>query len=135
MSKKCILCNQELPLDLFGEAQQSPVQKFIATYCDSFSARYHTNPVIRGSDAGAAKRIVKDLGFVRACSLIEVYLTMDDSYFINSRHDLMVFEKSIQKVAVAHDTGATITRNQAQQIERRSTNRNAFARLLKKTES
>ena len=41
----------------------------------------------------------------RACDLIQVYLQMDDPWFVTKCHDFTTFVSNIQKVSLALDTG------------------------------
>ena len=115
-----------MPLELI----KNPVQELIGRYCELFKAKYGTNPMIRGVDSGTAKRIIKDIGRIKALALIEAYFTMPDSYFLRRRHDLKVFETNLNPIAIFHDTGKVITRQEANQAENRLTNANAFAKML-----
>jgi hypothetical protein len=114
----------------FGERKPEPTNKFIAAYCEAFKRRYETNPPIIGQSAGLAKNIVKSLGLDRACRLVETYVAMNDSYFQTKGHDLSTFYANISKVVVHHETGKSVTRSEANNLERRQTNINAFAKLL-----
>lgn len=124
--KNCPLCHQNVAADL----PQSPYQKFLARYCEVFKERYGSNPIIQGIDASTAKRIVNAAGFLKAVGLIETYLQMNDAFFVQRRHALKVFESSLNQVSIMHDTGKTITQDEARGMERRQTNLNAFGKLL-----
>lgn len=127
---ECPLCGHEIPLDLAGELTLSPVQRAIAAYCNYFSERYKTSPVITGADAGCIKRLVKDVGPPLAIQLIETYFRMSDSYFLQSRHSIRVLVSNLNKVMVSMKTGETITQTEVRRIDRRQANANAFGRLL-----
>lgn len=103
---------------------------FFATYCEAWKTRYGTNPIIRGKEAGIAKRLAGDLGTEKASELALTFLRMNDAWFIQRRHDLTTFEQSINAVKQFHDTGATVTRSQARNQEMNDSNTQAVKDYL-----
>jgi ribosomal protein S18 len=112
--------------------QPEGVRQFIAAYCDAFRDRYGTTPVVSGIAAGQAKNIVKTIGSARACELVGTYLKMNDSWFVQRTHDLSTFVTSMNKVVVKHQTGTSVSRQEANQLERNDATAAAFANLLRK---
>ena len=104
-------------------------QALIAKYCEAYKARYGVNPPIGGKQAGLARRLVKDLGAVRAIALVETYLRMQDAFFLKRRHDLATFEANLNAVTIFEKTGQTITRRDAESAESSDFYRNQMQRL------
>lgn len=78
---------------------------FIGAYVNAYKKRYGTAPEINGFAAGTAKRIVRDLGIQKACELVQVYLQVEDVWFKKMHYDLFTFEKSLNKISLALNTG------------------------------
>lgn len=118
------------PEKISGAASEgSGVREFIGTYCELWKARYKTNPEMGGKPAGIATRLVKNLGAKRACELVEAYLEMNDSWFVQNRHDLPTLEAKIQAVVIYADTGKTITQGELRQADKAQTNHNVWESL------
>ncbi len=97
-----------------------PVKEFIALYCEVYNQRYSCNPLITGRVAGIAKRLVNDLGLPEATKLIRGYLEIGmDPWITSSKHSLTVLENNIDAVNVYCKTGKYLTRQDAQQRERK----------------
>ena len=79
----------------------------IATYVKAYQQRYGKNakPQIIGKTAGQFKTLAKDIPSERLCQLIEVYLQMEDPWFVKKGHDVNTLLTNIQKIALALDTG------------------------------
>jgi hypothetical protein len=103
----------------------------IAEYCERFKERYKSNPTIGGKNAGIAKRLAKDLGLARAKDLIATYLSMNDSFFLTKRHDLVTFESNLNAVSVKHDTGHSLTRIDIQNREKLDHTRSQLERVAR----
>lgn len=91
---------------------------FIAAYAEAWEYRYKTKPIIDGKAAGIAKRLVTDLGAQAAIELVESYLDMSDSYFIQRRHDLQTFSFNLNQVNIYAERGETVTRHELNQADR-----------------
>lgn len=73
----------------------------IATYCESFKARYGTNPVITKKDAGIMTSLAKSIPQDKLSDLIQAYVQMDDRWFLTRLHDIPTLCANLSKVAVA----------------------------------
>lgn len=82
-------------------------QAFLAAYVKSFQFRYgaNTRPAIGGREAGLVKRILAANPLERSCALVQVYLQMDDKWFVTKCHDLVTFYENLGKVGLALDKG------------------------------
>lgn len=128
---KCPNCQHEFEADLAGAVpEKNPTNQFIASYAEAFKERWKTNPIMGPKNAGVAKRIVAALGPERARRYAWVYVSMNDFHFVNRQHDLVTMEQNLNKIAVAAETGKITTRNDAQKLERRQTNLEAFSSIL-----
>lgn len=107
----------------------SPVKDFIAGYCDAFKLRYGTHPPIQGKEAGIAKRLVEGMGLARANELVKTFVTMNEPFYLQRRHDLATFESNLTAIVVRHDTGKTITRKESYQAETQDYYRNQIERI------
>lgn len=100
---------------------------FIGAYCSAWKERYGTRPEITGKEQGIAKRLAGSIGTERLSELVESFLHMNDSWFVQKRHDLATFEANLNAVVQYHDTGKSITRGEIAAADRMQTNVNAFA--------
>ena len=104
--------------------------EFIAAYLDEYEARYGAKVTLSGRDKGLAKTIVTDLGLPSAITLIRTYFQMNEGFFITRHHPLSLFHMNLQKVQTFHQTRRTVTRREADRMERREGNLQAFAKHL-----
>lgn len=81
------------------------IKEIISLYCEFYKKRYGANPVFTGKNTGIIKRLLKDLGYKKLTMMLQVYLQMNDQWFLKRHHDLTTFEQSLQKIAVATQTG------------------------------
>lgn len=102
---------------------------FIGTYCRVWKDKYEARPEITGKEQGIAKRLTKDIGSERASELVESFLLMNDGWFLQKRHDLSTFEQNLNAVVQFHETGKTITRSDAKNIERQDSLQNQLKRI------
>lgn len=112
-----------LPADSFSKREKSPSANagaFIATYCRVWKERYQARPEITGKEQGIAKRLSGSIGTERASELVESFLRMNDSWFLQKRHDLATFEQNLNAVVQFHETGNTVSRTQIQQADKLS---------------
>lgn len=96
----------------------SSTSLFIKTYCASFKKRWGTNPQLTKIDAGIAQRLIKSISVERAIDLIDTYLSMNDPFFLRARHNLLTFERSLNAIAIAHDTGKTLGTAEIRSLDR-----------------
>ncbi len=102
---------------------------FIAAYAEAWKCRWKSSPVIDGRSAGVAKRLVTDLGVRAAIELVEVYLQMNDVYFVQRRHDLLTFSFNLNQVKLYSEGHGTITRHELTQADRTQGERSGWDRL------
>lgn len=83
------------------------VKDFIVVYDKALKTRYGNKAklVITPKIAGQIKKLVFDIGLVKACDLIQVYFQMDDQWFLKRAHDFSTFLNNLQKIAISLDTG------------------------------
>ncbi len=77
----------------------------IASYCDAFRTRYSAAPFVDPKDVGQIQRLLKHHSKERLMELVQVYVQMDDSFFIKRSHDLGTFIQNTNKVSVSRQTG------------------------------
>lgn len=92
-------------------------QILVGVYCDAWKLRYKSNPPIRPQDSKSLKAIGQANGLERTKELIAAYLTMNESWFIQKRHDLATFANNLTAVAQFVETGRTITRSDLRTID------------------
>lgn len=81
------------------------VRELIAAYCEAFKSRYGENPVIDGKTQGLARQMARHVPLEKAKQLVQVYVQMQDSWFVTKHHDFATFAQNISKVAVAAARG------------------------------
>lgn len=91
---------------------------FVARYCENFKLRYGVNPVITGRDAGICKRLTKSLSDERLETLIATYFKMNESWFLQKRHDLSTFENNLNAVVKFANDGESLNRIEMQNREK-----------------
>lgn len=81
--------------------------RFIGVYVEAYQKRYgeKARPTLGGKALGGVKRLLSDLGANRACELIQVFMQMDDPWFLTKAHDFETFAANLTKVGLALDTG------------------------------
>ncbi len=79
--------------------------KAIACYVTCFKNKYKARPTILGKDRGIFLRLLKDIPINHLCDLLQVYLQMQDPWFVKTKHGLSTFEQNITKISVALQTG------------------------------
>lgn len=87
------------------EALNFRARDVIKAYCEAFKKRYGANPLVRQKDAGEIKLLIKEFGAQKLSHLIQVYVQMEDKWFITKKHDLHTFTQNINKIAVSLQTG------------------------------
>lgn len=86
---------------------QSSGQLFVGTYVKAYRKRYgeKARPDLGGKTQGGIKRLLADYPIDRACEMIQVFLQMDDPWFVTKAHDFETFAQNLTKVGLALDTG------------------------------
>lgn len=85
----------------------SPGRVFVREYVLAYQKRYgpETRPEITPKVAGQLKRFLASTPLPRAIELIQVYLQMDDRWFLTKCHDVTTFLENLNKVSLARATG------------------------------
>jgi hypothetical protein len=80
---------------------------FIATYVKAYQKRYgeKCRPDLGGKAQGVIKTLLKDTPIQRACELIQVYLQIDNKWFITKAHDIVTFKENLNVIGNALDKG------------------------------
>lgn len=88
-------------------AEPSSSSKFIGVYVESYQRRYgqKARPGLGGKTQGGIKRLLGETPLARACEMIQVFLQMDDPWFVTKAHDFETFTANLTKVGLALDTG------------------------------
>jgi len=111
----------------------NPVGYFIGAYRKAYQARYgeDAKPAITGQVTGQIKNLLADKGMSidRACSLIQTYCQMSDSWFLTKAHDFGTFTQNLSKVGLALDTGKTVTRAEANNADNADYYKNQLKRI------
>jgi hypothetical protein len=79
--------------------------QLIKLYCTAYKERYKTNPVIDGKTQGLVKNLLKATSLEHASNLIQVYLQMNDKWFITKHHDFVTFTQNLNMIQVAMSNG------------------------------
>lgn len=82
--------------------------RVIATYCSSYKARYQARPEIDGKTIGLINGLLKTHSPEKICDLLQVYLQMNDPWFIKKAHDFSTFRENLTKVSAAMQTGTDL---------------------------
>lgn len=101
------------------------VSQVIARYCELWKARYNTNVSMSGKWAGNAKTLVSDHGVKRSIELVEAFMEMNDSWFIQNRHSFDLILLKLAQINHYAGTGVQITKTQINQLDKTQTNKNA----------
>jgi hypothetical protein len=102
---------------------QNPGQQIIAFYCEQYKERgLGSRPVIEPKDATRLKGIVKSQGVERMKQLLTTYFGMQDSFFVQRNWDLFTFLNNLSRVATQMEKGRTVSRTEANQLDRRQAN-------------
>jgi len=106
-------------------------QTFIIQYVQAYQARYgaKARPDLRGKTQGGIKRLLGEIPLERACNLIQIYLQMNDQWFLTKAHDFGTFAENLGKVGLALDTGKHTTASEARQVDRQQGNLNGWGVL------
>lgn len=103
---------------------------FIAFYCEEYKSRLGTNPCINGSEAGAAKRMVNDLGLRESTRLVTAYLSMADRWFFTKGFDLKTMSNNLTKIKTFADTGNMLSSQVGQRAELCQQNASVIKRAM-----
>lgn len=113
------------------EKEKTKGNELVAAYCEAYKSRYGVYPIVQGASAGAAKRLSQGpVPISQLVELVRVYLTMDDQWFLTKRHDLAIFEQNLNAVKIKAETGASISRKEAQLAESADFHKNQLARIV-----
>ncbi len=87
--------------------QKKNQSEFIKAYVDAYQERYKTRPscIDDSKTWGRVGHFVKNRPMQACVHLIQVYLQLDDPWFIKKFHDLETFFQNVNKVAVSLNHG------------------------------
>lgn len=111
---------------------KNPIGYFIGTYAKAYKARYgkDARPEVGGRVQGRIKQFLDDTPIERACSMIQTYCEMTDSWFMTKGHDFETFMQNLSKVGLKLDTGRVTNSVQNRQQEVRDANVDAMREYL-----
>lgn len=83
--------------------ESNPVSAFIVAYSDAYTRRYgHRPPCLDdGKTIGQIRNFLKNRSLTQSTDLIQIYLQMDDSWFVKKFHDFTTFTQNINHVGLA----------------------------------
>jgi hypothetical protein len=81
---------------------------FIGKFVEAYRTRYGplAKPDLSPKVLGQIKNFLRSTDIQRACNMIQVYLQMDDRWFVTKAHDFSTFLANTQKITLALDTGS-----------------------------
>jgi len=106
-------------------------KNLVAVYCDLWKTRYGSNPPLRAQDTRSLKSIGEENGFDRTVELLEVFLRMNEDWFLKKRHDLATFANNLTAVAQYSKSGRVITKQDLNTFERKVSNQQTLDALRK----
>lgn len=97
----------------------------IARYCELWKSKYKTNISFSNKWAGNAKTLVKDHGLNRSLELVESFMEMNDSWFLQNSHSFDLILTKLASIARYDGTGVQINKTQAIQLDKSQANKSA----------
>lgn len=94
----------------------------IARYCELWKAKYKTNVSMSGKWAGNAKTLIKDHGLNRSLELVESFMEMNDSWFLQNSHSFDLILTKLASIARYDGTGTQFNKTQAIQLDKSQAN-------------
>ena len=113
------------PADLATAKIGKSVNQVIARYCELWKAKYNTPVSFSGKWTGNAKTLVKDHGLPKTIALVEAFLEMNDSWFLQKRHAFDLILTDLAKITHYAGTGVSITQTQINQVDKTLANKAA----------
>lgn len=83
----------------------SSSSRLIGEYIKAYQGRYKARPVIDGRTQGLVKKILTAIPEDQACDMIQVFLQMNDPWFVKKAHDFPTFYENMTKVSMSLQTG------------------------------
>lgn len=105
------------PKEVRDAELNTSVRNVVAAYAMAYKNRYKANPTLTGKDLGVLKTLIKDLGENKMAQLVQVYVQMEDKWFITKKHDITNFQQNISKIGVSLQTGQDDARKKTTQEE------------------
>lgn len=99
--------------------------ELIGRYCELWKAKYKTNVSVSGKWAGNAKTLVKDHGLKRSVELVEAFMEINDTWFIQNRHSFDLILTKLAQINHFAGTGVQITQTQLRQADQAQANKSA----------
>lgn len=107
-------------------------KELVGFYCETWTERYGAKPPIRPQDAKHLKTLGQSNGLQRTKDLLRAYLSMNESWFVQKRHDLATFSNNLTAVAQFLETGRTLTRADLKVIDSASNLENTLREIQEK---
>lgn len=104
------------------EKAKEKANRFIAAYCERFKLRWKTNPVIKGKEAGIAKRLTKEIPETKQELYLDAFFALPDAWLVKAKHPLSAFDLKLNEVSVFAETGNFHTQRQVRQADDSATN-------------
>lgn len=113
-------------------AQKAGMPSLFETYSEAFMERYGVTPIRNAKVNSQCKKIVEAVGIVKAIELVQYYITRDDAFYINKKHDIGLCLIDAHKLMVDMASGTITTQRRAQDFELSSHNDRVIKRFLEK---
>lgn len=91
-------------------------------YSQAYISRYGVEPVRNAKVNGQIANIVKSVGAEQAPALAAYFVSHNDFFFVQRRHDIGLLQSNLQKVVTDMRIGKQMTAQQARQIEQTQSN-------------
>jgi len=122
-----IIGEQEIPATPYEGTPRT--NEMVATFCQHWKLRYGENYRIQQKEISALKRLFKDCGSMTMLDRIcKAYLGMNDSWFLNKRHDVITLESNFAKVSLYEQNQKSLSQAEIKSLDRRE----AAASLLQR---
>lgn len=110
------------PKDPEAEAAKEANSKTWKAYADAYFNRYNAEPVRNGKSNKMIAEIVKRLGAEEAPNVAFYYVTINDSFYLRTLHDLGNLLSKCESIRTQWATGTQMTGRTAQQLENTQSN-------------
>lgn len=110
------------PKDPEGEAKKEANRETWRAYADSYFNRYGAEPVRNAKVNGLIAQLVQRLGSEEAPHVAFYYVTINDSYYLRTLHDLGNLVAKCEAIRTQWATGTQMTGTSARQIENTQAN-------------
>ena len=102
-------------------------------YRSAISQRYHVEPARNAMTGGLLKQFIARVGRDNAPLILRFFvLGSNNSYYIQKRHSLKLAIADAETLVIDWQKGASVTRNEAQNMDKTATNANTYRALAEK---